>query len=92
MGSLHIVATTKSVLPELDLTRIRRYSEGRVPARLRDQFPIARLRHVAARGVWELYWRDRNLNWHHYDRTAPAAHVEPLLAEIQADPTAIFWG
>jgi len=39
-----------------------------------------------------LYWRDRNLRWHRYDRLAPSPHVEPLLAEIEADPTSIFWG
>ena len=109
--------------PELDLARIRRDCEGRVPARLRGQirielevrgrsvtivecrapwtpeigpawtrFPIARLRHIAARGVWILDWRDRNLQWHRYDRVDECRHVDPLLAEIQADPTAIFWG
>jgi hypothetical protein len=116
IGSLSIVAPPKTALPELDLARIRRYCEGRVPARLRDQirielevvgrsvtiverrgpwtpeigpnwtrFPIARLRHVAARGVWELHWRDRNLHWHRYDRMGPSPHVEPLLA-VRHDP------
>ena len=56
------------------------------------RFPIARLRYVAARGVWMLDWRDRSLRWHRYDRIDPSPHVDPLLAEIQADPTAIFWG
>jgi hypothetical protein len=117
------VATSKTVLPDLDLAKIRRYCEGRVPTRLRDRirieldvrgrsvtifecrppstpeigsdwtrFPIARLRRVAARGVWMLYWRDSDLRWHLYDRVAPSPHVDPLLAEIEADPTSIFWG
>ena len=117
------MAPPKNVLPELDLARIRRCCEGRVPARLRGQirielevrgrsvtivecrapwtpeigpawtrFPIARLRLVAARGVWILDWRDRNLQWHRHDRVDECRHVDPLLAEIQADPTAIFWG
>ena len=124
LGSLlGTVATPKTVLPDLDLARIRRYCEGRVPTRLRDQirieldvrgrsvtilecrppwtpeigpdwtrFPIARLRHVAGHGVWMLYWRDRDLHWHLYDRIGPSPHVDPLLAEIEADPTSIFWG
>jgi Protein of unknown function (DUF3024) len=124
LGSLvRTVATPKTALPDLDLARIRRCCEGRVPTRLRDQirieldvngrsvtivecrapwtpeigpdwtrFPIARLRHVAARGVWMLDWRDRNLHWHRYDRIDPSPHLDPLLTEIQADPTAIFWG
>lgn len=126
LGSLLcIVAAPKTVLPDLDLdlARIRRYCEGRVPTRLRDQirieldvrgrsvtimecrapwtpeigpewtrFPIARLRHVQADDVWMLDWRDRNLRWHVYDRIGPSTHVDPLLAEIEADPTSIFWG
>jgi hypothetical protein len=56
------------------------------------RFPIARLRHVQADGVWILYWRDSNLRWHRYDRIGSSAHVDPLLAEIEADPTSIFWG
>ena len=56
------------------------------------RFPIARLRHVQAHGVWMLYWRDRNLRWHRYDRIGPSPQVDPLLAEIEADPTSIFWG
>jgi Protein of unknown function (DUF3024) len=117
------VATPKTVLPDLDLARIRRYCEARVPARLRDQirieleerglsvtivecrapwtpaigpdwtrFPIVRLRYVPAHGVWMLYWRDSNLRWHRYDRVGPSPNVDPLLAEIEADPTMIFWG
>jgi len=54
--------------------------------------PIARLRYIAARGVWMLDWLDRNLRWHRYDLLGPSPHVDPLLAEIEADPTAIFWG
>ena len=57
-----------------------------------DAVPIARLRHVAALGVWTLDWRDRNLRWHRYERISPSPHVDPLLAEIEADPTSIFWG
>lgn len=115
--------STKAVLPELDLARIRRYCAQRVPARVSDKirieldvsgrsvtilecrppwnpdfgtewtrFPIARLRHFEAQGVWVLYWRDSNLRWHIYRRIDPSPHVDPLLAEIEADPTCIFWG
>lgn len=57
-----------------------------------SRLPIAQLRYDPARMAWALYWRDRNLRWHPYDRIAPVSHVDPLLAEIDADPTAIFWG
>jgi Protein of unknown function (DUF3024) len=54
--------------------------------------PIARLRYVKTTGVWSLYWRDRNLRFHVYDLAAPTASIEELLAELDRDPTAIFWG
>ena len=56
------------------------------------RFPIARLRYVKTTGVWSLFWRDRNLRFHAYDLAAPRASIEELLAELDRDPTAIFWG
>jgi hypothetical protein len=55
------------------------------------RIPIARLPYSPAHAAWALFWRDRNLRWHRHDRIDPAAHVDPLLAEIDADPTAISW-
>jgi hypothetical protein len=56
------------------------------------RFPIARLRYGRGSRSWALYWRDRNLRFHVYDRLAPSSGVEELLQEIGRDPTAIFWG
>ena len=56
------------------------------------RFPIARLRYAKTRGVWSLYWRDRNSGFHAYDLVSPTASIEELLAEVDRDPTAIFWG
>ena len=53
---------------------------------------IARLRYTTSRHEWQIYWRDRNLKFHAYDRVPPTTNVEALMAEIDADPTAIFWG
>ena len=39
-----------------------------------------------------LYWRDRHLRFHVYDRIAPSSHIDDLLQETGRDPTAIFWG
>jgi Protein of unknown function (DUF3024) len=110
-------------LPDLDVARVRRWCDQRVPAYARDQirmdcdvaprhltilecrppwredfgpewtrFPIARLRYTKASKTWSLFWRDRNLQFHEYDRIAPSPRVEDLLSEIERDPTAIFWG
>ena len=47
---------------------------------------------VESRKEWAIYWRDRNLKHDLYDLVEPTPSVEPLLAEIDADPTYIFWG
>ncbi|MGH3793506.1 MAG: DUF3024 domain-containing protein [Pseudonocardiaceae bacterium] len=110
-------------LPDLDVARVRRWCDGRVPVHVRDQlrvecdiapghltivecrppwrdepgaewtrFPIARLRYTKATTTWSLYWRDRNLRFHKYDRLAPSPRVDDLLTEIDRDPSCIFWG
>ena len=55
-------------------------------------FPVARLRYTRTTGVWELYWRDRNLRFHRYDLVPPSANVTVLLDAVDGDPTGIFWG
>lgn len=54
--------------------------------------PIARLRYTAADKSWTLYWRDRHLRFHVYEPLPPSNRVDDLLAEIDRDPTCIFWG
>lgn len=56
------------------------------------RLPVARLRYPRTTGEWSLHCRDRNLRFHRYDRVRPTARVEELLAEIDRDPTGIFWG
>jgi DUF3024 family protein len=53
---------------------------------------IAQFRFNARSGLWSLYWRDRNLRWRLYDNIAPTKNFEMLLAEVDRDPTYIFWG
>jgi Protein of unknown function (DUF3024) len=56
------------------------------------RFPIARLRYRKSTGLWSLYWRDRNLRFHEYDQVPETVSVADLLAEVDRDPTGIFWG
>ena len=53
--------------------------------------PVARLRFDPATGQWSLDWRDRNRRWHPYD-FQPVEDLTELLAEVDRDPTGIFWG
>jgi hypothetical protein len=46
----------------------------------------------AASKTWRLSCCDRNERWWPYDNIDPSASIDPLLAEIDADPTGIFWG
>lgn len=57
-----------------------------------SSFPIARLRYIKKHQNWQLYWRDRNLRFHRYDRIQSPADITTLLAELDQDPTGIFWG
>ena len=53
---------------------------------------IARLRYAKSTGLWTLYWPDSNSKFHRYEDLDPTPKIERLLAEIDADPTCIFWG
>jgi hypothetical protein len=54
--------------------------------------PAARFRYNATTGFWSLYCMYRDLKWHSYGNRRPAKRFETLLAEVDADPTGIFWG
>ena len=117
------MASAAGALPELDVARVQRWCEGRVPEHARHQvrvecevngsyltivecrapwrddlgpgwtrLPVARLRYVKGSRTWALYWRDRNLRFHRYDRIKPSEKVSKLIDEIDRDPTHIFWG
>ena len=54
--------------------------------------PVAQFRFDPDDSLWRLYWSDRNNRWHAYWDVDPARDLEPLLAEVDEDPTGIFWG
>ncbi len=56
------------------------------------RLPVARLRYTKRSSEWSLYWSDRNSKFHEYDLIDPSTDVDVLLAEVDRDPTAIFWG
>jgi hypothetical protein len=54
--------------------------------------PVARLRYTKARNEWTIYRPGTDLAFHVYDLAQPSGDLEVLLAEIEADPAAVFWG
>ncbi len=58
----------------------------------RTETLVARFRYNGTRDEWQLFCRDRNLDWHPYPRVRPARRLASLFAEVRRDPTGIFWG
>jgi hypothetical protein len=51
---------------------------------------VARLRYSG--GTWSLHWQRATGRWERYDGVRPTQGIDPLLAEIDADPDGVFWG
>jgi hypothetical protein len=73
-------------------TAVTLYQERLADRQQWTKLVIAQLRYYPDRLLWKLYCADRNAKWHRYDLAPPAPSIEPLLAEIDHDPTGIFWG
>jgi len=54
--------------------------------------PIAQFRYDNQRNDWTLYWQDRNQRWHLSEELTDSREITRLLAEVDRDPTGIFWG
>lgn len=54
--------------------------------------PVAQLRYHDDTNDWTLFWRDRNQRWHAYEPHPGSRSITRLLAEVDQDPTGIFWG
>jgi hypothetical protein len=55
-----------------------------------SRLTVAQLRY--ANNKWAMCWSDRNGSWHFYDLFDPTPDLSAALAEIDSDPTSIFWG
>ena len=53
---------------------------------------VAQLRYNPKAQMWMLYWRDRNTKWHEDEGVAPVKKLDLMLAELNRDPTGIYWG
>jgi hypothetical protein len=53
---------------------------------------VAQFRYDPKSRLWTLYAADRNSRWFQYWDFDPSKDFNALLAEVEADPTGIFWG
>jgi hypothetical protein len=53
---------------------------------------VAKFTYVATKREWRLFCQHRDLRWHAYEALPAASSFAKLLAEVDADPTGIFWG
>lgn len=53
---------------------------------------VAQLRYNPRAQTWMLYRRDRNTKWHEHKGLAPVKNLDLILAELDRDPTGIYWG
>ena len=56
------------------------------------ELPIAKATFVKTQQIWKLYWQRRDLKWHGYEPLPEAHTLEEIVAEIDTDPYACFWG
>lgn len=56
------------------------------------EMTVAKFKYIGTQGLWRLYCQHRDLRWHEYQRLPAARSIDRLLAEVDADPTGIFWG
>ena len=59
---------------------------------VRVDIVVAQFRYERETRLWRLYCADRNSRWHEYFDTDPTHDFDALLAEVDDDPTGIFWG
>ena len=53
---------------------------------------VAKFQWVARTQEWRLFCQFRDLKWRGYEPRPSARDFESLLAEVESDPTGIFWG
>ena len=53
---------------------------------------VAQIRYDPKAETWLLYWRDRNGRWHKDEGLAPIKNIDRILAQLDRDPTGIYWG
>ena len=56
------------------------------------KIPIAQFRYDPGTAIWTLYWADRNSRWREDFESNPSSKLDDLLADVEEDPTGVYWG
>jgi hypothetical protein len=56
-----------------------------------SRLPVARLRYVASKGLWTLYYHRHTGRWERYPLLGPTRRLDDLLGELADDPICLFW-
>jgi hypothetical protein len=56
-----------------------------------SRLPIARLRYVASKRLWTLYYHRHTGRWERYPLFGPTRRLSDLLSELAEDPICVFW-
>jgi hypothetical protein len=57
-----------------------------------SRLPIARLRYVASKRLWTLYYHRHMGRWERYPLLGPSRRRADLQSEVAEDPICVFWG
>ena len=53
---------------------------------------VAKATYVKRTGRWKIYWQRADLKWHRYDPDPEVESIEDVLAVVEADQYACFFG
>ncbi len=76
---------------EIKKTEILLVHRRRIPGKEYDS-PIAKVRWIAARRVWILYWMRANFKWLAYETERPLLTIGAALDEVDRDSFGCFFG
>ena len=76
---------------EIKKTEILLVHRRRIPGKEYDS-PIAKVRWIAARRVWILYWMRANFKWLAYETERPLLTIGAALDEVDHDSFGCFFG
>ena len=56
------------------------------------EMPIAKIRFLPDKNVWQLFWQKANGRWLKYPDFPPTKNLHDIISEIDSDPYHVFWG